>query len=131
VSQYFARLYKPKMSVFWWVSKPTYLLFVLRELSSIFVAWTVVYLLLMARAVGGGPAEWQAFLDWSSSPWLIAVNVVSLLFVLYHAITFANLTPQAMVVKLRGRTVPGPLMAASVYLGWLVVSAILAWLVVG
>ena len=51
------------------------------------------------------------------------------LFVVYHAITFANLTPQAMVVKVRGRKVPGPLMAASVYVGWLVVSAILAWLV--
>jgi len=128
---YFARLYKPRMSVFWWMSRPTYLMFVLRELSSVFVAWFIVYLLLFARAVGQGPEQYQRFLDWAASPWLIALNIVAFLFVVYHAITFANLTPQAMVVKLRGRTVPGPLMAASVYVGWLVVSAILAWLVVG
>src|SRR5262245_11894647 len=115
------------MPLFWWLSRPTYLMFVLRELSSVFVAWTVVYLLLMARAVGRGPAEWEAFLDWSKSPWLIGLNVVAFLFVVYHAITFANLTPQAMVVKLRGRKVPGPLMAASVYVGWVVVSVMLAW----
>jgi len=106
-------------------------MFVLRELSSVFVAWFIVYLLLFARAVGQGPEQYQRFLDWAASPWLIALNIVAFLFVVYHAITFANLTPQAMVVKLRGRTVPGPLMAASVYVGWLVVSAILAWLVVG
>jgi fumarate reductase subunit C len=131
MTQYFARLYKPRMSVFWWLSKPRYTAFVLRELSSVFVAWTVAYLLLFAYAVGQGPEQYQRFLDRFASPWLVGLNVLALLFVLYHAVTFANLTPQAMVLKVRDRKVPGPLVAASVYVGWLVVSAILAWLVVG
>jgi fumarate reductase subunit C len=128
---YFARLYKPRMPLFWWLSKPSYTAFVLRELSSVFVAWFVAYLLLLARAVGTGEAEFQQFLDLSARPWMIALNVVALLFVLYHAITFINLTPQAMVLKVRGRTVPGGLITVGVYASWLVVSAILAWLVVG
>jgi fumarate reductase subunit C len=128
---YFARLYKPRMSVWWWLHRRSYTAFVLRELSSVFVAWTVIFLLLMVRAVSQGPAEYQRFLDWAASPWLLALNVVTLAFVLYHAITFVNLTPQAMVVKLRGRRVPPRVLAGSIYLVWLLVSAFLAWLVVG
>jgi fumarate reductase subunit C len=127
----YAHLYKPRVRRLWWLSRWTYTLFVLRELSSLFVAWTVVYLLLLVRAVGRGPVEYQRFLDWSASPWLVALNVLSLAFVLLHAVTFVNLTPQAMVVKVRGRRIPGPLLAGSIYLSWLVVSAFLVWLVVG
>ena len=43
----------------------------------------------------------------------------------------ATMTPQAMIVKVRGRRIPGRLLAGSIYLSWLVVSAFLAWLVVG
>jgi len=125
-----ARLYKPKVRLLWWLSRRTYTLFVLRELSSVFVAWTVVYLLLLVRAVFGGPVAYQRFLDWSASPWLIALNIVALAFLLYHAVTFINLTPQAMVLKVRGRRVPPRPLAGSIYLSWLVVSAIVLWLVV-
>lgn len=128
---YFARLHKPRMSVWWWLSRRSYTAFVLRELSSVFVAWSVVFLLLMVRAVSQGPAAYERFLDWAASPWLVALNVVALAFVLYHAITFVNLTPQAMVVKLRGRRVPPRALAGSIYLAWLLVSAFLVWLVVG
>jgi len=54
-----------------------------------------------------------------------------LAFLLYHAVTFINLMPQAMVVKLGGRRVPARLLTGANYLTWLVVSAVLAWLVVG
>jgi fumarate reductase subunit C len=56
--------------------------------------------------------------------------VVAFAFLLLHAVTFANLTPRAMVVRLRGRRVPSRMILAGVYLGWLVVTAFLAWLVV-
>ena len=125
-----ARLYKPRVRLLWWLSRRSYTLFVLRELSSVFVAWTVVYLLLLVRAVVRGPATYQRFLDWSASPWLIAANLVALAFLLYHAITFINLTPQAMVVKVRDRRVPPRPLAGSIYLTWLLVSAFLLWLVV-
>jgi fumarate reductase subunit C len=127
----YTRLYKPKVRLLWWLSRRSYTLFVLRELSSVFVAWTVVYLLLLVRAVVGGAGPYQRFLDWSASPWLVALNAVALAFVLYHAVTFVNLTPQAMVVKLRHRRVPPRLLAGSIYLTWLLVSAFLLWLVVG
>jgi len=130
-SSYFARLHKPRMPLWWWLRRRTYLAFVLRELSSVFVGWSVVFLLLLVRAVSRGPAAYQEFLDRAASPWLVALNVVTLAFLLYHAVTFVNLTPQAMVVRLRGYRVPPLALAGSMYLAWLLVSAFLAWLVVG
>jgi fumarate reductase subunit C len=126
-----ARYHRQRLPLLWWLKRPTYTLFLLRELSSVFVAWFVVYLLLLVNAVAEGPGAYQDFLDLSANPFIVVLNVVALAFVLYHAITFFNFTPRAMVVRLRGRRVPGPVVAGSVYLGWLVVSAFLAWLVVG
>lgn len=126
-----AHYHRQRVPVLWWLRRRSYLLFMLRELSSLFVAWFVVYLLLLVRAVARGPAEYQRFLDWSASPWLVVLNAVALAFVAYHAITFVNLTPQAMVVRLRGNRVPPRMLAGSIYLLWLLVSAFLAWLVVG
>src|SRR5262245_3051028 len=102
-TEHLVRRYRPKVPLWWWLRRPAYTAFVLRELSGIFVVWFIVYLLLLVRAVADGPAEYQRFLDWSASPWLVVVNVVSLAFICYHAVTFVNLTPKAVVVRARGR----------------------------
>lgn len=130
-TEYHPRWYRPRMSTYWWLQRRTYLLFILRELSSVFVAWFVVFLLLIARAVGQGEQEYQRFLDWAGNPWVVLLNVVALAFVLLHAVTWLNLTPKAMVVRLAGRRVPGSWIAASAYATWVIASAVVAWLVVG
>ena len=126
-----ARYHRQRVPMLWWAQRRSYALFMLRELSSAFVALFIVELLLLVRAVGRGPAAYEDFLDALAHPLMIVVNVVALAFVLLHAVTFANLTPRAMVVRLRGRRVPARAILAGVYLGWLVVTAFLAWLVVG
>jgi fumarate reductase subunit C len=122
-------LYRRPMSTWWWTRKRTYFVFVMRELSSIFVAWFVVYLLLLIRAVGRGETAYGDFLDWASSPWVVVLNVVALLFVVLHVVTWFSLTPQAMAVQVRGRPVPASLIIASQYVGLAVVSAFIFWLV--
>ncbi len=123
------RLYRPRISTWWWTRKRSYFLFVMRELSSIFVAWFVVYLLLLVYAVGRGEAAYRSFLDWASSPWVTVLNLVALVFVLLHTVTWFNLTPQAMAVRVAGRTVPSVHVVAGQYAGLVVVSAFVLWLV--
>jgi fumarate reductase subunit C len=62
---------------------------------------------------------------------VIALNGVSLLFVLLHTITWFNLTPRALPVRVRGKRVADWLIAAPNYVAWLVISAGIAWLVLG
>jgi fumarate reductase subunit C len=130
-TEFHPRWHRPRMSVFWWVGRRSYLVFVLRELSSVFVAWSVVFMLLLVRAVSQGGAEYRRFLDRSGEPWMLALNVVALAFVVFHAITWFNLAPQAMVVRLRGKRVPRSRIAGAHYAGWALLSALTAWLILG
>ena len=117
------------VSTWWWLRKRTYFVFVMRELSSLFVGWFVVFLLLLIRAVGRGDAAYEDFLDWAASPMVVVIDVVAFAFIVLHAVTWFSLTPQAMVLRVRGRTVPGWLIIGAQYAGLAVVSAFIAWLV--
>ena len=121
--------YQRPVPVLWWTRRRSYFVFVMRELSSLFIAWLVLYLLLFVRAVGRGEAAYADFLDWASSPWLVVLNAVAFAFVLLHTITWFSLTPQAMVLKVRGWRVPAVAIIGAQYAVLAVVSAFVLWLV--
>lgn len=123
------RTYRRPIPTWWWVRKRSYLVFVMRELSSLFVAWWVLYLLLLLVAVGRGGAAYADFFDWADTPWVVLVNVVALAFLVLHTVTWFNLTPQAMDVRMRGKPVPGWAIVAGQWTGLVVVSAFVLWLV--
>jgi fumarate reductase subunit C len=108
--------------------KRSYVAFILRELSSVFVAWSVVFVLLLVRAAGKGSGSYADFLAWADTPWVVVLNVVTLAFIVYHSVTWFRLTPKAMVVRLRGRLVPGAAIAGSAFAGWVVVTLFVSWL---
>jgi succinate dehydrogenase subunit C len=121
--------YRRPIPVFWWLRKRSYFVFVMRELSSLFIAWLVLYLLLFVRAVGRGEEAYADFLDWAGSPALVVINVVAVAFLVLHTITWFALTPQAMVLDLGGRRVPPAAIIGAQYAGLAVVSAFIFWLV--
>ncbi|WP_345607949.1 succinate dehydrogenase/fumarate reductase transmembrane subunit [Pseudonocardia adelaidensis] len=122
--------YRQPVSLFWWTKRRSYLVFVLRELSSVAVAWFVVHFLLLVTAVHDGPAAYRAFLDWSATPLVLVVDLVALAFVVLHAVTWFTLAPKAIVVRMQGRPVPPRAVAAGHFGAWVVVSAIVAWVLV-
>jgi fumarate reductase subunit C len=122
--------YRQPVSLLWWTRRRSYLLFALRELSSVAVAWFVVHLLLLVTAVQGGPGAYQEFLDWSASPLILVVNLVALAFVVLHAVTWFNLAPKALVVRVQGQQVPPRMIAAGHFGAWFAVSAVVAFVLV-
>jgi fumarate reductase subunit C len=116
------------MSTYWWLGRWPYLKFILREISSVFVAWFVIETLLQINALIDGPEAWLGMQDFFMNPIVMAVNVISLFFVCFHAITWFNLAPKAMAVRIGGKRVPGILIAGPQYVAWAVVSAAVAWL---
>ena len=123
------RAYRQPISRYWWAKRRSYLLFMLREISCVFVAWFVVYLLLLVHATITGRDSYSRFLDWSANPIVVSVNVVAFIFLLLHAVTWLNLAPRAIVPHIRGRRVPARAVLAGHYAVWLVVSAAVAWVV--
>ena len=122
-------LYRRPVPIWWWLKKPSYFVFVMRELSSFFIAWLVIYLSLFVRAVGRSEAAYQDFLDWATSPWMVSINAVAFAFILLHTVTWFSLTPKAMVVQVRGQRVPALVIIGAQYAGLAAVSAFIAWLV--
>jgi succinate dehydrogenase subunit C len=127
-TEYLSRSYHARVSTYWWLARWAYLKFILREASSIFVAWVVVVTLLGIRALTRGPAVYAEFEAWLRSPLLLALNAISFLFVLFHAVTWFNLAPKAMAVRVRGKRLPGSAIAAPNYAAWVVISAAVAWI---
>lgn len=121
--------YRQPVERYWWARRRSYLRFMLREISCIFVAWFVLYLVLVLRAVGAGGNSYQRFLDFSANPVVVVLNVVALSFLLLHAVTWFGSAPRAMVIQVRGRRVPARAVLAGHYAAWLVVSVIVAWMV--
>ena len=128
---YHPRWYRPKMSTYWWLQRGAYVVFILREVSAVFVAWFVVYLMMLLHAVSQGAESYQQFLDWSGGVGILILNIVTLIFVLIHAVTWFSLAPQAMAVRLGGRRVPDVLISGSNYAAWALVSAFVVWILVG
>ena len=86
--EYQQRVLPPRVSTLWWLEKGSYLTFILREMSCVFVAWFVVYLLLLVRAVTQGDASYQELLAWSATTPILLLNTSSFLFLIFHAVTF-------------------------------------------
>lgn len=123
---YHPKWYRPRMSVWWWLKKRTYARFVLRESTSVFVAFFAVILLWEIRAVAEGPEAYARLTARLQTPVFVALDVVALLFILFHAITWFNLAPTAMVVRVRGKRVPDWVVAGSNYAAWFLLSIAVA-----
>jgi len=129
-TEYLPKSYRTRVSTYWWLDRWPYLKFILRELSSVFVAWFVILTLLQISALSRGPADYAQFQEWLRNPIVIVLNAVSLLFVVFHAVTWFNLAPKAMAIRAGGKRVPDVLIAGPNYVAWLVISAAVAWLLV-
>jgi fumarate reductase subunit C len=130
-TEYHPRWHRTRVSTYWWMYRWSYFAFILRELSSAFIAWFVIFTLLQIRALSQGTESYRQFQSWTKNPIVLLVNLVSLFFVVFHSITWFNLAPKAMVVRLRGQRVPGRWIAGLNYAAWALVSALVAWIILG
>ena len=130
-TEFHPKWHRTQVSTYWWLGRWPYVKFMVRELSSVFVALFVVLTLLQIRALSQGPQAYQAFQERLQAPPVLVLNIIGLFFVLFHTSTWFNLTPRAMVVRLRGKKLPDVMIIAPNYIGWLIVSGVIAWIIIG
>ena len=124
------KTYKKKMPIFWWTHRWVHIRFISRELTSLFVAFYSILFLFFIKAVGSGPSEYEAFSERLESAGFITFHIIAFLVLLFHSVTWFNLAPKAMVVKIGKQRVPGLVVALSNYAGWVFISILIFWLVV-
>ena len=121
------RWYRKRVSTYWWLQRWEYLRFVLREISSVFIAIFVIETLFQIYALSSSPEAYSAFLDILKNPFVLALNVISLLFVIFHSITWFNLSARAMSIRVGGKKIPGFMISGPNFVAWFVISAVIAW----
>ena len=78
-----------------------------------------------------GEAAYQRFLELLARPPVIVFHGLVLLALLFHTITWLNLAPKALVLRLGGWRLPDRAVLLAHYLAWLTVSAVVVWGLVG
>ena len=123
--------YRKPVSNTWWLESRTYFFFVIREFTSLFVAGYCLFLLAFIAKAGDSQESYATLILSLKSPISIVLHLISFTFILYHAVTWFNLTPKIMVLHLGEERIPNALIAGAVYLGWVVVSLMIFWLILG
>jgi fumarate reductase subunit C len=122
--------YLRSMPATWWLRRGPYVFFMLREITSVFIAAYLVLFLVMIYRLNQGQAAYESFLQDLESPLAILFHVVALAFALFHTFTWFNLTPKALVVRMGEERLPPAAIIAPNYLAWIVISAVIGWIVV-
>ena len=115
----------------WWLKRKPYILFMIRELTSVFVAGYCIFLLVLVYKLTQGAEAYDNLMAILKSPSSVTLHLVTLSFVLYHTITWFNLTPKILVLYRGEERIPQGLVAGVFYVGWVVVSVIIVCLVLG
>ena len=115
----------------WWLQRRPYILFMIRELTSVFVAGYCIFLLVFVFKLTEGADAYANFMAALKYPSSVALHLITLVFVLYHTITWFNLTPKILVLYKGEDRIPQGLVAATFYAGWVVISIIVILLVLG
>ena len=125
---YYPRWHRKLVPIFWWLRNWSYAAFIARELTRVFVAYSAIMLLVLVLAMDRGQAAFAEMMDWLGTPAVVAAHVLVLCILLFHTITWLNLAPMAIVVKLGDRKVPPAAILIGHYAAWLVSTVVVAWL---
>ncbi len=118
--------YVRPMPATWWLHNRHLTLFMLRELSSVFVAGYAVFLLVLVLRRGQGPEAFHAFFETLKTPLSLLLHLVALAFVVYHSVTSFNAAPVIMTVWRGEEKVSAGLIVGANYALWILVS-VLVW----
>ncbi|MEE2708051.1 MAG: fumarate reductase subunit C [Gemmatimonadota bacterium] len=127
-TQHHPKWYRHHIPIFWWVHKWVHIRFILREITSVFVAFYALVLLFHFRAITQGPEAYANFLTWLGTPGAIVLHGVAFVFLIFHSVTWFNLAPKAMVFHVGSTRIPDMVIIISNYAGWVVFSAAIAWI---
>lgn len=126
---YHPKWYRKDYPIFWWLERFAYGKFIVRETTSLAVGYTAVLLMFQLWVLSRGQETYQRFLGFLESTPVMIFHGVVLAFLLFHSITWFNLAPKALVLRLGRWRIPNALVLSGHYAAWLAATALVIWLV--
>ena len=119
------------MPATWWLHNYHLTLFMIRELTSVFVAGYAIFLMVLLYRFHQGREAFHGLFEALARPESIILHLLALVFVLYHSVTWLNLTPKVVVLWRGEEKVSPQLIAGAHYVLWVVLSVLIAWIAFG
>jgi fumarate reductase subunit C len=113
----------------WWMQRRPYFLFMIREVSSIFVAGYCVFLIFFVYKLSQGPEAYYGVIELLKSPLSVILHIIAFLFAIYHSITWFNLTPKIFILRFGEEQVPAFLISGANFVAWVAISVVVAWII--
>ena len=120
-----SKLYYPKMPATWWLRKPSYFLFMLRELSSVFIAIFLVVFLIQLYQLSHSQEAYVTFTQKLRSTGWVIFHLIALLFALYHSITWFQSTAVVLGLRIGEREIPRGLVTTLNIGAWIAASLVI------
>lgn len=118
------------MPATWFLGNRYLVQFMIREVTALFIGAYAVFLLVLIYKASQGKEVFEAYYKSTlQCSGCVAFQLICLAFVLYHTITWFNLTPKALVIWKGDEKVSPVLIAGANYVAWLVVSVVILLLV--
>ena len=118
------------MPATWWLQRAAYVKFMIRDVTSVFIAGYCVFLMVLMCRAGQGEEAFAALYASLRSPVSVVLHVIAFVFAVIHSVTFFNLTPRALVIFRGDEKVAEGVIAGLHFGAWAVASLILifvAW----
>ena len=128
---YHPKWHRKRYPVFWWLGKFAYGKFITRELTSLAVGYAAVLLMLEIWVLSRGQEAYTRFQELLVSPPVLIVHGLVLLFLLFHSVTWLNLAPKALALRLGRKRIPDAAVLVGHYAAWLFATALVVWYLVG
>lgn len=108
----------------WWLGQRRYIIYMVRELTSLFIGLYCALLAVGLIRLAQGEAAWQSFVAAVTSPPGVMFQLVCLAFAIFHSVTWFAVTPKAMPLMVHGEPVTAKIIIGAHYAAWALVSLI-------
>lgn len=117
----------------WFLRTHAYRMFMLREMTSVCIAGYLVYLIWWLNRFSQDGAEgYEALLSFVRHPVSIGMHSIALIAAAWHSITWFNLTPLVMPMRIGDDKVPNAVISIATGFGpWLVLTGFILWATLG
>lgn len=112
----------------WFFRSPRYLRYMAREVTCVFIGLHALILIVALMRLSEGREAWEAFLANLTGPAGVTLQLLILAFAVYHSTSWFNVTPKAMPVQIGEKFLPGSVIIAAHYAGWLIASVAVLFL---